>query len=180
MPPPLDRELFQIKGRVCAVFCCLPAPSTVLIVAGICFLLAKWWLNVPSASLSSHSPWLSHHIHTLSQITQASLSPMLVFSPFLFVPFPHTDLISLPNNSGHAGALPWTPPSPHTHIIFLSANQSLFFLQGDPLLRNTIAPSYTSSYILYLPGIYTWLNIALEKLFLWLRPFLYDLWIQSS
>ena len=34
--------------------------------------------------------------------------------------------------------------------IFLSANQLLFFLQGDPLLRNTVALSYTSSYILVL------------------------------
>lgn len=61
--------------------------------------------------------------------------------------------------------------------ISLSANQLLFFLQGDPFLRNTIAPSYTSSYILVLVR---YLHIALEKLFLWLRTFLYDLLIQGS
>lgn len=179
MPPPLDCELFQIKGGVWAVFCCLPARNTVLLVAGICFLLAEWWLSVPSASLSSHSPWLSHHIHTLSQITPASLSPMLVFSPFLFVPFPHTDLISLPNNSGHAGALPWKPAPPPTPFSFQPTNYSSFYkvIHSSETLLLQVTPPLI---YLYLPSIYTWLNIALEKLFLWLRTFLYDLLIQSS
>lgn len=146
MPLPLDCKLFQIKGWMCAMFCCIPPLNTMLLVAGIRSLLAEWWMNALSALLSSHSPWLSHHIHTLSQIIQAPLNPMLVFLSFSFCAISsYRSYFLSPNDSGHAGTLPWIPPT-----IFLSASQFLSSLQSDTLLRNTVALSYISCCILVL------------------------------
>lgn len=146
MPLPLDCKLFQVKGWMCAMFCCIPPLNTMLLVAGIRSLLAEWWMNALSALLSSHSPWLSHHIHILSQIIQAPLNPMLVFLSFSFCA-----ISSYRSYFSHQMTLAMLVPCPEYPRPFsFQPAKLLSSLQSDTLLRNTVALSYISSCILVL------------------------------